>query len=210
MARKAIDDGWPSDWFDTVYNEAKLDPGRVPWADLEPNPGLVQWALELGLEGAGKRALTVGCGLGDDAEFLEGLGFSVTAFDVSRSAVDWCRRRHPSTRVRYEVADVLEPPAQWRGAFDLVFEAYTLQVLPEAVRRQALVALRGLPAPGGKLLLIARARDPQDPRGELPWPLTRAELDAELLPALQTETFEDYVDDEASPVRRLRALYSRL
>jgi len=64
------------------------------------------------------------------------------------------------------------------NAFDLVVEIYTLQVLPPELRHTAMDRLAGLVAPSGTLLVICRGRDPDDDPGAMPWPLTRAELDA--------------------------------
>ena len=52
----------------------------MPWADLAPNPRLVR-----ALAGAadGRRAIVIGCGLGDDAEHVASLGLTTMAFDVS-------------------------------------------------------------------------------------------------------------------------------
>jgi len=54
-----------------------------------------------------------------------------------------------------------------------------------------------------------RGREPADPEGELPWSLTRAELDAVRAHGLELVRFEDLLDDETPPVRRFRALYRR-
>src|SRR5690606_13124309 len=72
-------------WFDELYREAAGDIDRIPWADLEPNKFLVRWAEKYGLEGNGRRAMVVGCGLGDDARFLYERGFDVTAFEIGRA-----------------------------------------------------------------------------------------------------------------------------
>ena len=47
------------------------------------NPNLSEWTDFRKVKAHGKRALVVGCGLGDDAEYLAEQGFSVTAFDIS-------------------------------------------------------------------------------------------------------------------------------
>ena len=73
-------------WFDALYKEAGGDNGRIPWADLEPNKFLVRFAEQTNLRGNNRKALVVGCGLGDDARFLHDLGFDVTAFDISETA----------------------------------------------------------------------------------------------------------------------------
>jgi hypothetical protein len=57
------------------------------------------------------------------------------------------------------------------------------------------------------LLVVARGREPEDPPGEMPWPLTRAEVEAIETPELQRVGFDDFLDAEEPPVRRLRAWF---
>lgn len=184
-------------WLERLYAEAGQDTARVPWADRTVNPNLTTWLDRTAHRGG--RALVVGCGLGQDAEAVAARGYAVTAFDVAPSAVAWARAVHPGSAVTYQVADLLAAPAAWAGAYDLVVEIYTVQVLRGAARAAALRALPGFVAPGGTLLVVARGRDEDEPEGDLPWPLTRAEL-AGL--ALETVSFEDYVED--SGARRFR------
>ena len=42
-----------------------------------------------------------GCGMGDDAIELERLGFVVTAFDVSHTAIKLCKERFPQSKVSF-------------------------------------------------------------------------------------------------------------
>jgi len=205
LAADALARGDATGWFEELYRRAGDDLARVPWADLAPNP-----LLAGGLAGLRPgRALVVGCGYGDDAEALAQAGWTVTAFDVAPSAIAACRARWPGSAVAWEVADALAPPAAWRGAFDLVLEANTLQVLPPPARAPLLAALAGALAPGGCLLVLCRGRDPEEPEGELPWPITRAELDAVCACGLEPAGFEDLLDAESPPVRRFRARYRR-
>jgi SAM-dependent methyltransferase len=207
LAREAIARGEPVAWFEELYREAESGTTVVPWADLVPNPHLVEW-LDASVIAPG-RALDVGTGLGDNAEELARRGHRVTAFDVSRTAIEQARARFPGSAVDYVVADLLAAPAAWRGAFDLVAETYTLQVLPPRERRIAAEALREVVAPGGVLLVIARGREPDDPEGAMPWPLTRAEIEAIAGDGLVLERVEDFVDAEDPPVRRFRATFRR-
>ena len=207
LAKLAIERGDPVGWFEQLYAEASRGDAIVPWADLAPNPHVVEW-LEREAPPPG-RALDIGCGLGDSAEDLARRGFEVVAFDVSASAIDAARRRFPASRVDYRVADLLRLPADFAGAFDLVIECYTLQVLPPEARAEAAAALRRLPRPGGLLLVVARGREPEEPPGQMPWPLTRAEVEAIATPDLALVRFEDFLDREDPPVRRLRALFRR-
>ncbi len=209
LARESLSEGDATSWFERLYATAKGDASLVQWADLRPNPSLEEWARKTGLSGKGKAALVIGCGLGDDAEELARLGFHVTAFDISGTAVAWCRRRFPCSAVEYRVADLFSPPASWVGAFDFVLEAYTLQVLPPDVRQMAAERIASFVAPGGTLLVICRGRELDDDPGAMPWPLTRGELDAFKRCALHEASFEDYLDGETPPVRRLRVEYRR-
>ena len=210
LAERSIAAGDPTGWFEALYASANDDASAIPWGDRRCNVNLLRWLDREG-PAAGTRALVVGCGLGDDAEELARRGMRVTAFDVAPTAVRWCGRRFPGSTVSYVVADLLAPPAAWRGAFDFVLESYTLQALPAPPRRAALAKLADFVAPGGTLLVICRGRDPADPEGALPWPLTRADLQPLVGErGLVEASFEDYLDDsEQPPVRRFRCVYRR-
>jgi SAM-dependent methyltransferase len=209
LARESLAAGDATGWFETLYRQAGGDPGGVSWADLAPNPNLVAWLDREHVAGGGRRALKIGGGLGDDAEELARRGFVVTAFDVSPTAVAWCRRRFPGSVVRYQVADLLRPPPAWRGAFDFVLESYTLQVLPPDARATALRSVAAFVAPHGELLLIARGRESKDGEGAMPWPLLRRELEGFAKAGLTELAFEDFLDAETPPVRRFRVHYRR-
>jgi SAM-dependent methyltransferase len=195
-------------WFEALYAEAGSNYGAVPWAELAPNPHLVDWAQRRNCLGAGRTALIIGCGYGDDAEFLAGLGFQGVAFDISPTAVAECQRRFPNSSVAYQVADLLNPPASWLHGFDLVLEVYTLQALPLDLRQVAISRISHFLAPSGQLLVIARGREASEALVGLPYPLTRGELAQFEQLGLHCEAFEDYLDTENPPVRRFRALYS--
>ncbi|MDP9353879.1 MAG: hypothetical protein M3R02_01090 [Chloroflexota bacterium] len=74
----------PLGWFQPLYAGADGDRAAIPWADLAPNPHLVDWFARTGRRGNGERALVVGCGLGDDAEELASQGFDVDALTSLR------------------------------------------------------------------------------------------------------------------------------
>ena len=163
-----------------------------------------------GFGAAAPRPWSSGRGLGDDAEYLAGLGFEVTAFDVSATAIGWARRRFPDSPVHYVVADLFAAPEDWRQAFAFVFEANTVQALPlggDEPRRRALQAIAEAVAPAGRLLVIQRGRDEGEPVAAIPWPLARSELDVLLDAGLREVRFDDFVD--ATGQRRFRALYER-
>ena len=193
LARTYLSQGEPTGWFDALY-AGSHDAKEIPWADLVPNPNLVEWFEASTIEPKGIQAIVVGCGLGDDAEFLSDEGFNVTAFDVSPAAIRWCKKRFPGSCVSYRTIDPLKLPADWHCRFDLTVEIYTLQVLPPVIRPQAMRALVDLVAPQGQLLIIARGRVEDEAEGEMPWPLTKEELSEFTRLNLEQETFEDYWD----------------
>lgn len=207
LAAKSLANNNPTAWFEQLYSEQEQGLRVVPWADLGVNPNLLEFFDRNSIAATGKTALVVGCGFGDDAEQLSAWGFETTAFDVAPSAVRACKRRFPESRVGYERADLLRPPAQWTDRFDFVLESYTLQALPADVRRQAILSVAGFVKKGGLVLLIARGREEDEDQGQMPWPLTRRELEQFTTLGLREESFEDYFDKESPPVRRFRAVF---
>lgn len=196
-------------WFERLYKEAAGDARLIPWADLKPNRNFAAWLAENGLNGAGKRAVVVGCGLGDDAEELARLGFDVTAFDVSETAIRWAKQISPETRVAYRIEDLFDLPDEWRASFDFVLEIYTVQALPLDLRRAAIENIAALARQGGQVLVIQRGRDDDEPVAEIPFPLSVRDLETFETCGLTRISFEDFVDDENEPKRRFRVLYER-
>lgn len=209
LAAEFIGKGDPTGWFEVLYKEGEEGKSLVPWADRGANPGLLEfWSMHPQATN-GKKALVIACGLGDDAEQLAAWGFETTAFDISETAIRTAQKRFPKSRVNYNVADLFRPPAQWEHAFDFVFEANTVQALPVKIRAQAIRRIAGFVGPGGKLLAIVRGREADEPEGELPWPLTRSELEEFVHAGLAEESFEEYFDMEEPPARRYRVVYAR-
>lgn len=207
LIRRALADNNPTAWFDAVYAEAEAGRGTIPWAQMAPHPDLLAWLDREQADGAGRRALVVGCGLGDDAEELARRGFAVTAFDIAPRAIAACRRRFPRSPVDYQVADLLAAPDDWREAFDLVVESRTLQSLPWELCAPAIAAVAACVAPGGAALVLCLGRDPAHDRRGIPWPLSRVELADFARAGLREETFEDL--DDAPGRRRFRVVYRR-
>lgn len=207
LAAQSIADGDVVGWFERLYREAGDGKAVVPWADLVPNPHVVEW-LDRQTEQRG-RVLDVGCGLGDNAEELARRGYDVVAFDVSSTAIAQANNRFTNSKVDYRVGDLLSLASAYENAFDLVVECYTLQVLPPEPRARAIESLRRTLRSGGRLLVVARGREADDPEGQMPWPLTRDEVERIASDELELASIEDFFDDEEPPVRRLRAVFRR-
>jgi len=69
----------PYGWFEQIYTEANGDWNQVPWADQRANPLFSEWFDHHFPKPphAGATALVIGCGLGDDAVYLEAAGWKV-------------------------------------------------------------------------------------------------------------------------------------
>jgi SAM-dependent methyltransferase len=213
LAHAAIAAGDATGWFEQLYADAAAGKTSVPWDRGRPNELLVQWAAGQ-YRGAplraadDARALVVGCGLGEDAEYIAGLGFPTVAFDIAPTAIAAARSRFPGSPVDYQVADLLAPPDRWSQAFDLVVESITVQALPDPPRAAALAQLGDFVAPGGTLIVIARRRDPATADSGPPWSLTRAEIDSIAAGGLHQVSVET-IEPGPVPSRRWLAEFRR-
>jgi SAM-dependent methyltransferase len=188
-------------WFEAMYARDRAGGLSVPWRTVS-NQALSSWALARGISyrevfgesGEGclefRNAVVVGCGFGDDAERLAGQGVpNITAFDISESAIAGAKELHPASPVDYRVADWLNLPPEWHGAFELVVESYNLGALPASSRARAVAGISSLVAPGGRLLVIAGISGPPEvkpgggalperPPPTAPFALTREEIES--------------------------------
>ena len=194
-------------WFEALYAEAEGNNEKIPWADLEPNKFLVEFAEKSNLESNGRKALVVGCGLGDDAKYLRDLGFEVTGFDISETAINWAKRINPE--IHFETADLFNPPRAWISAFEFVLEIYTIQPLPLELRPQVIEAIANFVAPNGTLLIVTRGREDDELPPELPWALSRKDLSNFEKNGLKQTHFEEMWGDEEPPIRRFVLEYQK-
>ena len=181
LGTNAVAEGEPTRWYDELWSAAERGEVPLPWDHTDPHPVLADWVAAHG-DGAGRRAVVVGCGLGADSEHLARHGWRTTAFDISPAAVAAVRGRYPDSAVDYREGNLLDltgDSADLVGAFDLVVEIYTLQALHPSLREQAVAGVRGLLAAGGQALVIQVVRrDDETLTAEPPWTLTRTEMEA--------------------------------
>lgn len=193
--------------FETIYAYTQKTDNTPPWAHMSATPDLVTWVKRESITGNGKQALVIGCGMGDDAQYLAELGFEVTAFDVSASAIEICKTRFPESDVHFTVADLFKTPDNWLQAYDFVLENRTIQALPKQLYKKTIGAIANFIAPEGQLLLLCHGRNPdEDARTQIPWPVSRAELQDFIELGLTEIQFEDI---QPSAMRRFRVLYRR-
>jgi SAM-dependent methyltransferase len=196
----------PLGWFEDVYASAQGNELVIPWASLSPNSFMRDWLDEHPFP-RGKKALVVGCGLGDDAEDLDRRGFQVTAFDISPTAIQWSRERFSKSRVHYEVLDLFKAPPRWKRSFDFIWEAYTLQSLLSPLKEKAIQRMSNWVSRHGTLLLVTRGRETEDVIQGPPWPLTREQMGLFEVSGLKQIEFKDFKDPQKPTIRRFLGCY---
>jgi SAM-dependent methyltransferase len=209
MVKSYQDEDNPTGWFNSIYTDAQGDHRAVFWADLEPNPYLLRWLKSRVVKHTGRKAIVIGCGVGDDAEALSEAGYEVTAFDISPEAIRLCKNRYPDTKVNYLVADLFDYPPQWTESFELVYECNTIQVLPGKYRILARDAMVSLLAPQGYILVSCRSRLKGEQEDDIPLPLDKEEIDGFIRCGLNEESFEAYNDTQDPPVPHFFASYKK-
>lgn len=164
-------------FFENVYKNVDKDNlESIPWATLSPNLHLVKY-LDGNESLKGKKALVIGCGLGDDAEVLAEVGYAVDAIDISETAIGIAQERFPNSDIDFRVEDIFKLPAFMKGHYDLVFESRTIQSLDPKFRDELLMIMADLLSKDGEMLVHTNVQDDHEKHGGPPWPLYRRELD---------------------------------
>lgn len=210
LSAEAIQSGHPANWFEPLYQQAQGDATQIPWAKLQPYPYLRDWLEAGAIQGNGRKALVIGCGLGDDAELLAQRGFKVTAFDIAPTAIAWCQRRFPDSSVDYQVADLFKFPQEWQQRFDLVVEIRDMQALPLNVRTAVITAVAATVAAAGTLFVVTRIRDNGTIPSGPPWPLSDEELAQFHQFGLQERDRVQFTVSEQPDVRQVQLVYRRI
>ncbi|MAM82637.1 MAG: hypothetical protein CL989_01920 [Euryarchaeota archaeon] len=206
MSDAAASTSDPLSWFEELYSAAQGDDNWIPWSDGSPNPFVVEWAI-------GKppgRALVVGCGLGEDAVFLDKIGWDVVAFDLSATAVKWAKKRYEKSGIEWVVADLLNPPDEWMSEFELVLEVHILQAIPENIRNNAARKLPLFVAKGGHLVCVGRFDDDGSLHEGPPWPLNQAFIESIGESLGQMSMVKATLPDDDPITTRYRATWLRI
>ena len=161
--------------------EALYQRGFTGWELSRPAPPLASYFESSPPKGS--RALVVGCGRGNEARLLAGLGARVTAIDIAPTAIEQAKAIASPVPIDYREADVF----QLRGrppAFDLVVEHTCFCAINPARRDDFVAALADALVPGGALvgLFFAHGRE-----GGPPFAVTEEELRARFSKAFEIE-----------------------
>ena len=194
-------------WFEDIYTDALGNPEQVPWAKMQPHPCLENWVKIANI--TKKKALVIGCGLGDDSEILAQYKANVTAFDIAPSSIEWCQKRFNNSSVNYLVADLLNLDNSWKNSFEIIFESRTIQALPITIRKEVIEAIATLLKPGGTLLIVTRLRDTEYTIDGPPWPGSEAELSQFSEYGYQEINRIPYIDTNNPSVKQALIEYQR-
>jgi len=211
MVKEHQENDDPTGWCNSIYEDAQGDYKAVFWADLEASPYLLKWCKENPVKDNMKKAVVIGCGVGDDAQALDELGYKVTAFDISPEAINLCKKRYPNTNVNYLVADLFNYPKNWLESFDLVYECNTIQILPGEYRIKARKAISSLASKNAHILVSCRSRNKGEKENEIPLPLDKKEIDEFVnSDKLSNISFKEYNDEQEPPVPHFFAIYKKI
>ena len=180
--------------------EQSYQKGEVFWDKGAPAPAINQYLARQALRG---RALVPGCGRGHEVALAVAHGLDAMGLDIAPTGVAEARALYPQLAERFVTGNLFDPPADLRGAFDVVLEHTCMSALPPTMRTDYRRGIDLTLRRGGLLIgvwFINPALDPgkQGP----PFPFSVADLTA--LFAEGYEVVEDYMPDVAFPGREGR------
>lgn len=155
------------------------------------------------------RALVPGCGRGHEVALAVAHGLDATGLDIAPTAVTEARARYPELAERFVNGSLFDPPANLRGAFDVVLEHTCMSALHPTLRPEYRRGIDLTLRVGGLLIGVWYINPALDPGHEgPPFPFSVEQLSA--LFASGYEVMADYVPDVAFEGRegreRLRVL----
>ena len=155
------------------------------------------------------RALVPGCGHGHEVALAVKYGLDATGLDIAPTGIAAARALYPLLAERFVVADLFNPPAEMRSAFEVVLEHTCMSGLHPSLRADYRRGIDLTLRPGGLLIGVWFINPNLEPGDEgPPYPFRVSDLTA--LFSHGYEIIEDYVPDVAFESRvgreRLRVL----
>jgi SAM-dependent methyltransferase len=158
-------------WFDTAYAD-----GGTPTWDLGRPQAAVGRLLDTGAFGPpGTAILDAGCGTGEHALLLAGLGHRVVGVDLAAEAVARAAAKAASRGLAADflVRDALDLPALGR-TFDVALDVGLFHTLGDDDRPRYAASLAAAVCPGGRAFVLCWSD--RNPFGFGPRRVTRREL----------------------------------
>ncbi|MHC4187376.1 MAG: class I SAM-dependent methyltransferase [Planctomycetota bacterium] len=138
--------------MDEVYKNMSLD--EIPW-NIQTPPELLVQLIE-----AGKiqpcRAIDLGCGAGNYAIYLAGIGFDVTGVDFSPTAIKIAQENAKASNVKCDfiVADVVYRFSDISGKWDFAYDWGLLHHIMPEHREKYVKNVHNILNPKGKYLSL--------------------------------------------------------
>lgn len=146
--------------IDNIYRKMPLD--RIPW-NIETPPAVLTRLVESGTVRP-CRAIDLGCGAGNYAVWLAGLGFDVTGVDSSPAAVELAREKAAEKGVQctFIAADLLGDLREVTGTFGFAYDYMLLHHFPPEERAIYIRNVHRLTSPRATYLSVCFSEeDPQ-------------------------------------------------
>ena len=180
--------------------------GDPPWDIGRAQPAIVRLAAEGLIAGD---VIDVGCGTGENALHLAGLGYPVLGVDFAAAAIERAAAkaadRHVS--VEFQVADALDLAALGRS-FDTIIDIGLFHTLEDGDRTRYPASLAAALRPGGRAFLLCWSD--RNPFGRGPRRVTRREIRAAFRDGWRVESIEPEWLETRLPEGRVHAWLARI
>lgn len=173
--------------------DEKYRKGEVFWNKGAPSPPLKEYLDRHPVTG---RVLVPGCGHGHEVALAVEYGLDAVGLDIAPTGVAAARALYPQLAERFVIGDLFDPPAEMRGAFDVVLEHTCMSGLHPSLRADYRRGIDLTLRRGGLLIGVWFINPALDPGDEgPPFPFSVSDLTA--LFASGYEIVEDYVPEVA-------------
>jgi SAM-dependent methyltransferase len=137
---------------DSIYKKIPLD--KIPWNIETPPEALVE--LVEGERVKPCKTIDLGCGAGNYAIYLAGMGFDVTGIDISPTAIEFARENamRKGVRCKFLAGDVLGALNEVTETFDFAYDWELLHHIFPEKRKKYVENVHKMLNPGGKYLSV--------------------------------------------------------